>query len=72
MQTFEAAVVLAVLPQADQRGKQNLLQLKLKQDTFLVGTADPVAQALTVVWCTHKCIAQSRSHLAFADLTILY
>lgn len=49
MQTFEAAVVLAVLPQADQRGKQNLLQLKLKQDTFLVGTADPIAQALTVV-----------------------
>lgn len=49
MQTFEAAVVLAVLPQADQRGKQNLLQLKLKQDTFLVGTADPIGQALTVV-----------------------
>jgi len=40
MQTFAEIVVLAGLPQADQRGKQNLLQLKLKIHTFLAGVAE--------------------------------
>ena len=40
MQTFAVAVVLAGLPQAGQRGKQNLLHLKAEKHIFLVGIAN--------------------------------
>lgn len=46
MQTFAAVVILAGLPQADQRGKQNLLQLKLKKYTFLVDIAQNSTELL--------------------------
>lgn len=39
-ETFVVFVISVHLPQADQKGKQNLLQVKLKKEyTYLVGVA---------------------------------
>lgn len=64
------ADIFTGFPQADQRGKQSLLQLKLKECIFLISIAK---SSIELSWSSRvQCTAQSRNHLAFTDLTTLY